>query len=129
MFNQLSVNLSPLTDCENLNHPLFSVDLTLYFHSPANSQSNGSPVQAFSPQRCHLRSCAIAQVRNYRREGEAESMKSDSALRTRRISGGCFRRYRARIFLSLSYRTTSASRNAAKVWLTRDKLRPTARAI
>jgi hypothetical protein len=62
-------------------------------------------------------------------EGEAASTKSDSPVKTRRISRGCFSRYRARIFLSLSYRTTSASRNAANVWLTLDKLRPTARAI
>ena len=36
--------------------------LTLYFHSPANSRSNGSPVHALNPQRCHLPSCAIAQL-------------------------------------------------------------------
>jgi hypothetical protein len=73
-----------------------------------------------------LRNCATTQ---HHFEEETESTKFESALITCRISRGCFSRYRARIFLSLSYRTTSARRKTASVWLTRDKLRPTARAI
>ena len=55
-------------------------------------------------------------------------MNSDRAWRSLRVSRGCLRRYLARV-PSVSYRTTSASRNAARTWLTRDRLRPTARAI
>ena len=54
----------------------------------------------------------FAYLRNYRREGEVESMNSDRDLRICRISRGCFNRYLARV-PSVSYLTTSASRNAA----------------
>ena len=72
--------------------------------------------------------CSIAQIRNYRRNTEDESMNLASALRSWWVSRGCFKRYRA-CLPSVSYRSTSANRSAAKTWLTRDTLRPTARAI
>ena len=54
-------------------------------------------------------SCVLAQLGNSAtsRGEEAESTISDSALITCRISPGPFSRYRARMCLSLSYRTTS----------------------
>ena len=54
---------------------------------------------------CHI--CAIAQIRNYRRKGEAESMNPDRALRICRIWRGCFSRYLARV-PSVLYLTTPA---------------------
>jgi hypothetical protein len=59
LFSQLFVNRSPVTDCENFNQPLFSVDLVddVFLTCAASLAS-------VPPKRCHLRSCAIAQVSN-----------------------------------------------------------------
>ncbi len=73
----------------------------------------------------YLLICAIAQIRKYYRDREAESMKPDRALRICRTSWGCFNLYLARR-PSVSYLTTSASPKAASTWLTLETLRPTA---
>jgi hypothetical protein len=73
-----------VTDCEKLNQPLFSVDLADDAKSPHLRISPTRLFREAMARRCmrlprNAVTCVLAQLRNYHREGEAESMKSDSA--------------------------------------------------